>query len=106
MPYKFAAQHKKMRREDDGRVKLPKHAYREIYDLYNIYGAYSQKELAEMYGVSKRLIGFIVNPESYERNKELAKNRNYYPGKDRWREIMKTHRKKKRKLELEGKLID
>lgn len=35
--------------------------------------AVSQRQLAREYGVSRRLITFIVNPESEERNKELLR---------------------------------
>ena len=51
----------------DKRVKLLASDKIEIVDLY-LYGAYSQRELARLYGVSHRLIVFTIYPERRDAN--------------------------------------
>ena len=56
----------------DRRQKLTPFQKAEIIHRY-MTDAVSQRQLAREYGVSRRLITFIVNPESEERNKELLR---------------------------------
>lgn len=104
MPYKFEYTNLHIPRELDKRVKLSLEQRKEIKKLY---GKVSQRKLAEMYGVSRRLIQFIGCPEKKERDLELRKLRGgsaIYYNKDKWREQMKSHRRYKKKLFDKNKL--
>lgn len=104
MPYK----HTKLRikREDDKRVKLSLEDREEIKRQYRI--VKSQRKLARAWGVSRRLIQFILDPEKKERDLELRKlsggSKQYY-NKEKWRKQMKKHRRRKQELYLEGRLV-
>ncbi len=68
----------------------------------------SRRELADKYGVSKRLIQFILNPKSMEENKKRREERggsNTYYDKSKHTEATKSHRKYKALLYVEGKLV-
>jgi len=107
MPYKCQTNGSTIPEKHDKRVKLTKSQKEEIYNIYNLYGAYSHRELADMYGVSKRLITFIVNPETKERNLQAREDRGgskQYYDKDKHRVAMKTHRDHKQRLHLKGEL--
>jgi len=86
---------------DDGRRKIPKEQYQAVKQAYSELGSY--QKVADHYGVSKRLIIFIVNPESLQKVKQRQKqNRawlDYYSTKKR-REYMQKYRAKKRKHNL------
>jgi len=88
----------------DKRRKLTDEQRDEIVALK---GKVSQRKLAAMYDVSRRLIGFIHNPESaarnYQRRVEAGGSKQYY-NKDTWAETMKKHRHYKRALVNEGKI--
>jgi hypothetical protein len=109
MPYKFIYEKKYIPEKKDKRVKLTKSQKEEIYILYNLYGAYSQRELATMYGVSKRLITFIVDPEklkkNYENRLEKGGSKIYY-NKDKHTEAIRKHRRYKQELNLRDELVD
>ena len=99
MPYK----HKfyKIKREDDRRIKLTDVEREEIRTLY---GTISQRKLARIYGVSRRLIQFIGDPEKHEKNLVARRKRGgskFYYDKDKHREYTKDHRHHKQKLYLE-----
>lgn len=97
MPYKsekIIIEHTK----HDRRIKLTEEQRQEIRE--NKAGL-SQRKLAKLYGVSRRLISFIVNPDSYERNKELRKDKDYYD-KEKHREYVKSHRRYKQDLFVKG----
>lgn len=68
----------------------------------------SQMKLAKMFGVSKRLIQFITQPDklekSRERLKEAKKKGLYKLSKEEWNEIQREHRRYKHKLRMEGKI--
>lgn len=68
----------------------------------------SQRTLAAMFGVSRRLITFILSPEKEKRNKENAKKLKstgrYKPTKEQWAETMRNHRHYKQRLYTEGKI--
>lgn len=61
----------------------------------------SQRKIAAMFGVSRRLITFIQSPEKLKRNLEAREERGgtmFYYKKDKHNEYMKTHRKYKHKI--------
>ena len=99
MPYK----HKfyKIKKENDRRIKLTDMEREEIRILY---GIISQRKLARIYGVSRRLIQFIGDPEKHEKNLVARRKRGgskFYYDKDKHREYTKDHRHHKQKLYLE-----
>ena len=107
MPYKHEYNNSKIPEKHDKRIKLTKSQKQEIYSIYNEYGAYSQRELASMYGVSRRLITFIVNPEAQQANLERYQERGgskQYYDKDKHTIAMRTHRRHKHELSKKGLL--
>jgi len=88
----------------DKRIKLSDEDRKEIVSLYKL-PEWSQRKLAKKFGVSRRLIQFILDPEKHQRNlerrKETGGSKQYYD-KDKWREEMKKHRKYKQELHLKG----
>jgi ribosome-binding protein aMBF1 (putative translation factor) len=66
----------------------------------------SQRKLAAMFGVSRRLITFILDPEKEKRNKirakELRQEGRYKYTKDQWADVMRDHRRYKNKLHKDG----
>lgn len=68
----------------------------------------SQRALASMFGVSRRLITFILNPEKERCSRENFKKRKsmgmYRPTKEEWAETMRNHRRYKHQLNMEGKI--
>ena len=106
MPYKFEYTKKLIPKYKDKRVKLTDNDKEEIKKNY---GKISQRKLAKMYGVSRRLIIFIGCPEKYKKNLQDRKNRGgskQYYDKDKQKEYMKKHRKHKYKLYKNKELID
>jgi hypothetical protein len=105
VPYK-AEKAGHIKPEDDKRVKLTEEQREEIRELYKL-PDYSQRRLAGQFGVSRRLIQFIVDPEKQEAAKqgyaERRKDGRYYD-KDKHNEAMRGHRHRKHKLFTEGKL--
>lgn len=91
----------------DRRRKLTPGQRAEIFRRYHTEDV-SQRQLAREYGVSRRLVSFIVNPESEERNRELLNGRKakglYKPDRKRHTEIIREHRRYKQKLYKEGKI--
>ena len=86
----------------DRRTKLTKEEKKEIYE--NALGL-SQRALASKYGVSRRTIQFILDPEKLKENlkrrKERGGSKKYY-NKEEWAETMKDHRKHKQSLYKKG----
>lgn len=105
MPYK-AEKAGRIKPEDDRRVKLTDEQREQIRELYKL-PDYSQRRLAGEFGVSRRLIQFILDPEKEKRQKELfaerQKDGRYYDP-DKHTEAMREHRHHKHKLYQEGKL--
>lgn len=68
----------------------------------------SQRALALMFGVSRRLITFVLNPEKERRSRENFKKRKsmgmYRPTKEEWAKTMREHRRYKHQLNMEGKI--
>jgi transposase len=62
----------------------------------------SQRKLAKMFGVSRRLITFIQDPKKKEKDLANRKARGgskiYYEGGEKWNETMKRHRKRKHEI--------
>jgi hypothetical protein len=94
MPYKFDTQKRKIKREDDNRIKLTDEERRDIKKLY---GKISQRKLAKMFKVSRRLIIFIGCPEKLkiqkEQYKERMKDGRYYKKfyNEKKGEVVQTH---------------
>lgn len=107
MPYK--SEKLKLSPEQDRRIKLTDAQREEIYRKYHFENddkRYSWASLAKEYGVSKKSIGVIVNPELKER--EAARSREYLKTysipKEKWAEEMRNHRRYKQDLYLKGEL--
>ena len=66
----------------------------------------SQRKLAAMFGVSRRLITFVLDPEKEKRSKAIFKQRKkegrYKYTKEQWAEVMKEHRHYKEQLHKDG----
>jgi len=104
MPYKSEAL-KIEHTEHDRRIKLTGEQREKIKEKYAV--GISQRRLAKMYGVSRRLISFIINPSALEENlkrrEEKGGSKVYY-NKEKHREAIKNHRRYKQKLKIEGKI--
>ena len=85
----------------DRRQKLTPEQKSEIAFRYATTGI-SQRKLAKEYGVSRRLITFIVNPEEENRNKQQLKIRK--PDRAKLTKSVREYRRYKQKLFLEGKI--
>ena len=107
MPYK--SEKIKLSREQDRRVKLSNEQKEEIRHKYEL-GIYSQRALAREYGVSRRLISFILFPEkemiARQQLKERQKDGRYKPSKAEWAATVREHRRYKQELYKAGKLVD
>ena len=105
MPYKSTAI--KLSREQDRRVKLTDEQREEIRGKYKT-GLYSQRKLAAEYGVSRRLITFVISPEKEERCrlqfKERRKDGRYDVTKKERASIQREHRRYKQALYIKGVL--
>ncbi len=104
----------------DRRVKLTQEQKREIRALVVAHSdrakrgiageAISQRILARRYGVSRRLIVWVLYPDRYKKFLQHRRDIQYHKeiyrtqrGK-KWRETMRDHRNYKRQLYLAGKL--
>lgn len=97
MPYKTEKQ--KLPPELDRRRKLSDEQKEEIRHKYET-GLYSLNGLANEYGVSKKTVLLIVNPESKRKNDNRIKDhwRDYVPSKEERNAIMREHRAYKHKV--------
>ena len=89
----------------DRRVKLTQVQKQEI--KLNVLGLSSRK-LAEMYGVSKRTIQFILDPEKLAENKKKREERGgskHYYNKEKHTEAIRRHRDYKKWLNERGELF-
>jgi transposase-like protein len=90
----------------DRRVKLSDKDKKQIAEAYAT-GGTSYNKLASEYGVSKRTIYWVVNPEKQRENYELRKanggSKQYY-SKEKNTQSMRNHREYKKELLEEGKL--
>lgn len=68
----------------------------------------SQRQLAAMFGVSRRLITFVLDPDKEKQNKAIQKQHRqegrYKYTKEQWAETMREHRHYKQQLHKEGKI--
>jgi DNA-binding XRE family transcriptional regulator len=103
MPYK-SEKIKIAGTKHDRRIKLTPEQKEEIY--HNNLGL-SQRELAREYGVSRRTIQFILDPEKLKENIKRRKERGgtmqYYKPLE-WPKIMKEHRRYKQELKIKGEI--
>ena len=90
----------------DRRAKLNDEQREEICRLREVEGL-SLRVLAGMFGVSKRLIQFIVDPEkrveNLKRRAERGGSKQYY-NREEWAVTMREHRRYKEELYEDGKV--
>ena len=103
MPYK--SEKLKLSETQDRRRKLTDEQKEEIKRVY-AEGKCGTRPLAKQFGVSRKTIQLIVNPEIKQRQHDYVANnwRKYRPTKEEWAETMKEHRHYKQKLYLKGEL--
>ena len=103
MPFKSSQI--KLSEAQDRRRKLTTEQYREIRDLYST-GRWSLNGLAKEYGVSKKLILLIVNPESKAKNDAYRKSnwREFQGTKEEHATAIRETRRYKQRLYLAGEL--
>ena len=103
MPYK--SEKLKLSEAQDRRRKLTDEQKEEIKRIY-AEGKCGTRPLAKQFGVSRKTIQLIVNPEIKQRQHDYVANnwRKYRPTKEEWAETMKEYRHYKQKLYLKGKL--
>jgi len=62
----------------------------------------SQRKIAAMFSVSRRLVIFTTQPEKHKKNLQAREDRGgskiYYKGGEAWNETMKRHRRYKQAL--------
>jgi len=87
-------------------AKLTAEQRTEIYQKYAT-GKYSQRALALEYGVSRRLVTFIIDPkkqeENLQRRSERGGSKQYYD-REKHTKAIREHRKYKQGLFLKGEL--
>lgn len=87
-------------------TKLTTAQRKEIFDKYTT-GRYSQRALATEYGVSRRLVTFIIDPTKHEENLKRRDERGgsmQYYNKDKHTEAIREHRRYKQELFVKGEL--
>lgn len=91
----------------DRRQKLTPEQRGEIYHRYHT-ECVSQRQLAAEYGVSRRLITFIIDPDKMEEARRRLKQSKakgmYKPDKKKWAEIVREHRHYKQELFKQGQI--
>lgn len=91
----------------DRRQKVTPEQRAEIYHRYTT-EPISQRQLAREYGVSRRLISMIVNPDECNKIRAALKQRKalglYKPDKKRWAATIREHRRYKQQLFLNGNI--
>ena len=106
MPY--VSENIPLTREQDRRVKLSDEQRKEIREKY-AEGLYSQRKLAAEYGISRRLVCFIVHPEKEikcrEQYKERRKDGRYKETKEKRAALQRNLRRYKQELYLKGELV-
>ena len=103
MPYK-SEKIKIAGTKHDRRIKLTPEQKEEIFQNKS---GLSQRGLAKEYGVSRRTIQFILDPnklkENLKRREERGGTMQYYKP-DEWAETMKEHRRYKQSLKMKGEI--
>ena len=105
MPIKSEVEHLHIPKKLKRSVKLTEEQREEIIAIYKT-GSSSQRKLAKLFGVSRRLIFFIVNPDKYEEYKIAYKEKGgsmRYYNKDK--QCTYSQRTREYRKELENKLI-
>ncbi len=105
MPY--VSEKIKLKPSQDRRRKLTDEQKKEIHHKYNVVGGYSQRGLASEYGVSRRLITFIIDPSKKVKDLENRKARGgskIYYDTEASTISKREHRRYKQGLYLKGEL--
>ena len=100
MPYKFQTDKLLVPREHDKRIKLTQEQKELIKHLYETTDT-SQRKLATQFGVSRRLITFILDPEKQKANLQAREARGgskQYYNKETNTKTIKAHRSHKKAL--------
>jgi len=108
MPYKSDRPGAYIRPEHNRTRKLSDAEKDQIRDLYTL-PDWSQRRLAAEYGVSRRLITFILDPEKLERHNAAAAERRKdgrYYDPDKHAEYIRKHRHHKHQLDQDGLLLE
>ena len=103
MPYKFEYDKTPIPRDKDRRVKLTDEQRSEIRELNNTIG---KQKIAKLYGVSKRLVQFICDPEKHKENIKRREERGgsiIYYNKEKNTKAVRKHRIYKNKV-LKGEI--
>nr|DAE30238.1 MAG TPA: Protein of unknown function (DUF2481) [virus sp. ct5rm7] len=91
----------------DRRQKLTPEQRAEIFHRYHTEDV-SQRQLAQEYGISRRLVTFIIDPEKMETASEGLKRRKakglYKPDKQKWAATVREHRRYKQQLYKQGQI--
>lgn len=102
MPYKYITERWHLPEQYNRRIKLTASNKEKIKDIYNR-KKMSIHAIARLYGVSKRLIQFVIFPDRVEKNKELRAirggSKRYYD-RERNRLAQKDTRNYKQKIYL------
>ena len=105
MPIKSEVEKLKIPDELKRSIKLSKEQKEEVLKIRNATGL-SQRKLADLFGVSRRTIQFILNPEDYERNKKMSAERNHkYYKPEKNRQYIKRTRDYRKELNESNYLI-
>ncbi len=107
MPYKFETDNFKIPRDKDKRVKLSLKDKERIKHLHSS-NQYSQRQLATMFNVSRRLIQFYTDDEKLKNHKEkssLRREDGRYYDTHKHKEYIKTHRNYKKELYKNKELL-
>jgi transposase-like protein len=105
MPYKCEKINLKETQKRSAKLTTDQRA--EIYNKYAT-GQYSQRSLALEYGVSRRLVTFIIDPKKHEENLQRRAERGgstHYYNKDKHTIAIREHRQYKQGLFLKGELV-
>lgn len=106
MPYKFEKMPLLKGTENDKRTKLTDEQKDNINKLK---GFISQRKCASLFGVSRRTIVFLWNPEKLNENKKRRQERGgskKYYNKEKNTQYQKTHRKHKKEVVKKLKIYD
>lgn len=105
MPFKHEYTKTLIPRELNRNVKLSLDDREKIREEYK-YNPISYAIIGEKWGVSRRLISFIIEPEKEKRNKELQKEKGrIYYDRVKHNKYIKEHRNYKQTLYKKNKLI-
>ncbi|MCK5806411.1 MAG: hypothetical protein KAI66_26500 [Lentisphaeria bacterium] len=106
MPYRFQTSGLTIPRKFDARVKLTS-SDKELMRALRVSEGLSQRQLALMFGVSRRLVTFVLDPDKLIANKAARAARggtaSYYD-KEKHAAYTRKHRRGKQKLALAGLL--